>query len=181
MVIISDYILKSESDSVMKVESRCVSFCPKCGKNLSYRDSRKRIMKQEGGKKSFLIIRRLCCPFCHTLHNELPDCITPRKQYSTETISGVLDEIVHPDDVDSEMYPCETTMIRWHHWLMANQIYIEEYIGHKKNDKLDSPFDFEAVPFSLDRYRKVCKNWLESILYFVYNTGGVLVSLHSFS
>ena len=32
----------------------------------------------------------------------LPDILVPYKHYSEETISGVLDEIVGPDDMDSE-------------------------------------------------------------------------------
>lgn len=46
----------------------------------------------------------------------LPDCLTPYKHYNEETISGVLDGIVNSDDEDSEMYPSEKTMLRWHHW-----------------------------------------------------------------
>ena len=33
----------------------------------------------------------------------LPDCLVPYKHYNEETISGVLDDIVNPDDEDSEI------------------------------------------------------------------------------
>lgn len=42
----------------------------------------------------------------------LPDCLVPYKHYNEETISGVLDDIVNPDDEDSEIYPSEKTMLR---------------------------------------------------------------------
>ena len=35
----------------------------------------------------------------------LPDILTPFKHYNEETILGVLDDIVTPDDEDSETYP----------------------------------------------------------------------------
>ena len=35
----------------------------------------------------------------------LPDILTPFNHYNEETISGVLDDIVTPDDEDSETYP----------------------------------------------------------------------------
>lgn len=60
----------------------------------------------------------------------LPDCLVPYKHYNEETISGVLDDIVNPDDEDSEIYPSEKTMLRWHHWFILNQFNIE---GHMKS------------------------------------------------
>ena len=41
----------------------------------------------------------------------LPDILTPFKHYNEETISGVLDDIVTPEDEDSETCPSEDTMI----------------------------------------------------------------------
>ena len=60
----------------------------------------------------------------------LPDFLVPYKHYNEETISGVLDGIVNPDDEDSEVYPSEMTMLRWHHWFILNQLNIE---GHMKS------------------------------------------------
>lgn len=37
----------------------------------------------------------------------LPDILVPYKHYPEETISGVLDEVVGPDDMDSENFPSE--------------------------------------------------------------------------
>ena len=52
----------------------------------------------------------------------LPDFLVPYKHYNEETISGVLDGVVNPDDEDSEVYPSEMTMLRWHHWFILNQL-----------------------------------------------------------
>ena len=58
----------------------------------------------------------------------LPDILTPFKHYNEETISGVLDGIVTPEDEDSETCPSEDTMIRWHHWFIINEFNIEGHI-----------------------------------------------------
>ncbi len=58
----------------------------------------------------------------------LPDFLLKFKHYSAEVISGVLDEIIHPDDVDSEDHPCEDTMKRWNHWFKANELRIDGMI-----------------------------------------------------
>ena len=41
-----------------------------------------------------------------------------------------MDDIVNSDDEDSEIYPSEKTMLRWHHWFILNQFNIE---GHMKS------------------------------------------------
>ena len=84
MVIISDYSLVLKEEFVFFVESSVTShICPSCQGVLAYRDSRIRIRKKEGGHKDFLMIRRFRCKNCHSYHNELPDCLTPYKQYET--------------------------------------------------------------------------------------------------
>ena len=44
------------------------------------------------------MIRRLYCKKCRRLHNELPDILSPYKHYEAETIEGVVDDFVLPDD-----------------------------------------------------------------------------------
>lgn len=50
----------------------------------------------------------------------LPDFLIPHKHYAEETITGVLNGVVGPDDEDSETFPSETTMIRWLRWFITN-------------------------------------------------------------
>lgn len=58
----------------------------------------------------------------------LPDCLVPYKHYASELIVGVLDDVVTPDDADTEDYPCEATMYRWKHWLMVNYLNMGDYL-----------------------------------------------------
>ena len=61
-------------------------------------------MKGEGGTRKWLMIRRFRCSKCMKLHNELPGVVLPYKHYDSEVISGVLEKVVTPDDLDSEDY-----------------------------------------------------------------------------
>ena len=76
--------------------SETTHICPKCRGTLEYRDSRKRILKHEGGARDQLMIRRFRCCQCCSYHNELPDCLVPYKHYEAEVISGVIDGVVTP-------------------------------------------------------------------------------------
>lgn len=150
--------------------------CPYCGTKLKYRDSRNRIFKQEGGIKEYIRIRRLECSACDCLHNELPDVLVPFKHYAAEVISGVIDAIITPDDLESEDYPCSRTMNRWTYWIEMN---LERMEGHIRN----AAYTF-LIPGSdilntgsrlLDLLRNKYQNWLERVLRIIYNSGGFLV------
>ena len=160
------------------VESSVVSYCPVCGEVLVYRDSCERIMLQEGRERSVYLIRRLKCPGCERLHRELPDCMVPYKQYAAEVISGALDGYVTSCDEDSSDYPCESTMHRWHHWMILNTLRIDGYL---------KSFGYRLPGFSeellksgvslLERLRSSEPGWLEIILRFIYNSGGFLAAI----
>lgn len=132
-------------------------------------------MKIEGGHKYFIQIERLKCKTCRRLHTALPEILVPYKHYTTELISGVLDETITIGDLEDGDYPCEETMKNWHHWLMANQDYIDGYmksIGYRRlgfgEDLLHSKVSL------LTKLRKSSEVWLETILRFIYNSGGRL-------
>ena len=134
-------------------------------------------MKLEGGERKLLNIERLQCTneSCRRLHNALPDCLVPYKHYASEVISGVLDEIITPDDKDAEDYPCETTMLRWNHWLMANYLRMEGYlrsIGHRLLG-LGEELLTSGVSL-LEKVRTTNGCWLEAVLRMIYNSGGFL-------
>ena len=152
--------------------------CPVCQGNLRYRDSRPRIRKKEGGKKEYLMIRRFRCDNCHSYHNELPDCLVPYKHYEAEVIAGVLDEIVIPEDLDSEDYPSFSTMLRWLQWFKENLQRMEGYLRTAGYQILKMG---EKVLFTsssmLDEIRNKYPNWLELILRLIYNSGGFLVPI----
>ena len=161
------------------VESSVTShMCPKCRGILTYRDSRPRIRKHEGGGQDFIIIRRFRCENCHSYHNELPDCLLPYKHYETEVISGVLDGVITEQDEESEDFPSLPTIHRWLLWLKINCFNIEGFL----RNAACSVFQLgEDVLFSmdslLDAIRNKYQNWLEIVIRLVYNSGGSLVPI----
>ena len=157
--------------------SMTTHMCPICQAMLSYRDSRSRICKKEGGVKEQLIIRRFHCKNCHSYHNELPDCLVPYKHYETEVISGVLDGVVQPDDLDSEDSPSFTTMLRWLQWFRENHERINGYLRTIREFLLGYNEEKLSSVSLLDSFRNQYQNWLEIILRQIYNSGGFLVPI----
>ena len=105
----------------------------------------------------------------------------PYKHYNEETISGVLDDIVNPDDEDSEIYPSEKTMLRWHHWFILNQFNIE---GHMKSIGYRLlGFKEELLKFSNSLLGHIKSSmpdaWLRTILRYLYNSGNSLQPCYS--
>lgn len=134
-------------------------------------------MLLEGHERRMYQIRRLKCPKCGKLHWELPDFLAPFKQYSTEIIAGVLDGIVTSEDDESVDYPCEETMSRWQHWLMVNQLRIDGYLKSIGYRLLGFSEELLISGMSLlAELRSSTPEWLETILRFIYNSGGFLVS-----
>ena len=87
--------------------------CPKCGSDLKYYDHVSRFVRTEHGRKIKITLRRFKCEKCNTIHREIPKIIFPHKQYSSEIIKGVLNDVISPDILDYEDFPCEETMKRW--------------------------------------------------------------------
>lgn len=166
MVILSDYDLVFEENMGVFVETSVVShICPICKGMLKYRDARKRICRKEGGVKEVIKIRRFRCDECCSYHNELPDCLVPFKHYATEVISGVLDQVISADDLESEDFPSYITMMRWLQWLNKNIKKIEAYMKRIWLIVEDSTIEF---------VRRIYPKWLERIIYMIYNSGDAL-------
>ena len=111
----------------------------------------------------------------------LPDFLVPYKHYNEETISGVLDGIVNPDDEDSEIYPSEKTMLCWHHWLILNQFNME---GHMKSIGYRLlGFKEELLRSSSSLLGQIRRSmpdaWLRTILRYLYNSGNSLQPCYS--
>ena len=145
--------------------------CPVCGEKLRYRDSRKRIRRKEGGHVEYLEVRRLLCPHCRKLHVELPDCLVPHKHYDAEVISGVIEGIVTPDDLDSEDHPCAATMRRWIKWFLDNRTNIEGLLRRAfRIAGRHLPASAESSYLTFFQEQTSC--WLETIIRIIYNSGG---------
>lgn len=89
------------------------TICPKCGGQLKYFDSVKRVVRTKARRTEWIEIRRLRCVECGALHRELPEELYPYKQYEAEIIQGVLEGLITCETLGYEDYPCEMTMVRW--------------------------------------------------------------------
>ena len=124
------------------------------------------------------MIRRFRCQNCHIHHNELPDCLVPYKHYEAEVIAGVLDEVIRPEDLDSEDYPSFNTMHRWLQWFRENLQRIEGYLRTAGYQILNLGEELLFTPdLLLNKIRNSYQNWLELILRLIYNSGGFLVPI----
>ena len=145
---------------------------------LRYRDSRPRICKKEGGTRERLMIRRFRCQNCHSYYNELPNCLVPYKHYEAEVIADVLDEVILPEDLDSEDYLSFNTMLRWLQWFRENLQRIEGYLRTAGYQILNLGEELLFTPdLLLNKIRNRCQNWLEHILRLIYNSGGFLTPI----
>ena len=93
--------------------SNSVSNCPKCGGTTKYYDNVSRIVRQKGGDKQTVKVKRFRCVECKHIRRELPDYIFPYKQYDAAIIQGVVEGFITPTTIGFEDYPCEVTMLRW--------------------------------------------------------------------
>lgn len=99
------------------------SVCPKCGGHLRFFDTVKRIVRTKARVTEWIVIRRLRCTICGSLHRELPEELFPYKQYEAEVIIGVLEGLITCETLGFEDYPCEMTMSRW----------LAEFTGDRKS------------------------------------------------
>ena len=153
---------------------REILLCPLCSCLLRYRDSRLRIMKQEGGIQTKIPIRRLKCTGCGRIHTEIPSFLLPYKHYAAEVISGVLDGMIRPEDQDSEDYPSLTTMKRWLRWFTRNLRRIESILQRMLlRQSLPVPAQISSLIRIL---RTNYPDWLERIIPIIYNNAEELPS-----
>ena len=111
----------------------------------------------------------------------LPDVLVPYKHYTEETVAGVLDGVISADDADSENYPTEATMIRWHHWFMANQFNIEGHIKSIGYRLLGFGEGLLRSGSSLLSHMRssIPGSWLKVILRYIYNSGNSLQAYYT--
>ena len=130
--------------------------------------------KAAGGRKSWFLINRLKCRKCDQLHNELPDIMVPYKHYGSEIIEDVVDEVIGPDDRETEDYPCEGTMKHWKWWISHNEAAINGQMRSMMHHLLDLDREFLRSGESLlEELREVISpGWLSVVTRFIYNSGG---------
>ena len=67
---------------IFLIKSSATSYYPACFEELTYRNSCKWILLQEGHERQVCIIHRMKCRRCGTFHRELPDFLVPYKHYT---------------------------------------------------------------------------------------------------
>ena len=91
-------------------------------------------------------------------------------------IADVLDEVILPEDLDSEDYLSFNTMLRWLQWFRENLQRMEGYLRTAGYQILNLGEGFLFSSDSLlDKIRNRYQNWLEQLLRLIYNSGGFLV------
>ena len=175
MIIISIYLLIfNEGNKILIKNIKDIIPCPDCGGLLKYRDSKWRILKKYGGDKYSVLIRRLKCSDCPSLHTELPDCLAPYKHYEVEVIENVVDGIIDTDDIEKD-YPCEATKNRWKEWISRNTKDINGYIKSIGFRLLELGVALLSSTTSiLELLQNEGEGWLSIILRMIYNSGNFL-------
>ena len=97
MIITKDYEQWTDDEGREHIRSREATRCPDCGGELKVRDSKPRGVKfPDKSEKTKLVIRRMVCKNCETLHSELPDTIVPYKRHARKTIEAAIQEDESP-------------------------------------------------------------------------------------
>lgn len=113
MYIISVGIVNTYIETEIEMIEKNDKICPKCGGELKYYDSVKRIVRTKGGISKTISLRRFKCKECNSIHREIPEDIMPYKQYEAEIVLGVIEGLITCETLGYEDYPCELTMKNW--------------------------------------------------------------------
>ena len=88
-------------------------FCAKCGKQMKYYDTVKRIVRHRFGIVNHIYVERYVCTECRHIKRYLPDQVLPYKHYEKNIIKGFVSGRYSSDDIEFEDYPCEITVKKW--------------------------------------------------------------------
>ena len=98
----------------------------------------------------------------------------PYKHYGSEIIEDVVDEVVGPDDIETENYPCEGTMKHWKWWMLHNEANINGQMRSMLHHLMDFDIKFLKSGESLlkELKERISPGWLSVVARFLYNSGG---------
>lgn len=111
MVILTDYELVENPEKGFFVRSSEQNVCPACNGKLQVIGSRQRKLIKSTGEKIILVIRRLRCDECKSIHHELPDKLIPYTRYDRDSIEAVV-----TNDAPLAVAADESTISRWRTW-----------------------------------------------------------------
>lgn len=87
--------------------------CLKCGETARYYDTVKRTVRTAFGKSRKVYVERYICTKCKFIHRELPNFLSPYKQYEKTIINGFIFDTLSSDMLEYEDYPCSQTIRNW--------------------------------------------------------------------
>ena len=97
--------------------------CPICGGRLAGYGWRERRVIETDGSVTILMIHRLICTDCETIHHELPDILIPYKRHCAATIENIVSG-------GGEAVCCEeSTLRRIRLWWQALYLYFQGVCG----------------------------------------------------
>ncbi len=182
MVIISDYKVSHNGENIFIIESNEAPTCPACRQPLKPRDHVTRILKSRNGETRWIRIRRLRCTNrgCNMLHRELPDIIAPFKHFEADVIAGVLEGLITSGTRGFEDHPCESTMLRWHHWLYASLLADEAPSPQDSQPQAGIGRPLAPYILHIHKLMESTADWLKILLRRLYESGRFLAYSHQF-
>jgi len=155
MIIIHQYQLEEIEAGYIRVVSCENSFCPVCGHVVIVIGTRDRKVIKDDGMKQKLIIRRLRCKNCWTIHHELPDILIPYKRHCAKTVEKIIDG-------DTSDVCCEgRTIQRIKMWWAACSLYFESIIISLR-EKYGAVFSQSPAPKEIVRAVANANLWVHT-------------------
>ena len=167
MLITHNYELKySETKGMYYLcLNETVLYCPHCGQQLVYRDSRSRIWRHCNEATDRILIHRMLCGTCNRLHTVLPDVLVPHKHYGASEIETVLGSEVRSDEVS------DSTAASWLQWIKGNMSQIEGVLQSLKLESEDKLPELRGDKNLFTHLKTIVRNWLSVVSRLVINGG----------
>jgi hypothetical protein len=168
VISLSSFILEyNEIKGYFLVKADEIVDCPLCNGDLKYRDSVFRNLKDLASEVMRLLLRRLLCLTCKTLHRELPDIVQPYKHYSSDVIQAVIDE----EEETSQCAADNATIKRWKTEFKSNEPVIKQGLSSVYARMIDDTVPISDTDNILDRIRNRENRWLPFVMNLLINTG----------
>jgi len=168
MVIVSSFdLVYNNLRGVFTISVKEHTCCPLCGKNLVYRDSKLREVKNLFGEIRCFLLHRLRCTGCKSLHTELPDTIQPYKHYDSDAIQTILDGSTDASACAAD----DSTIRRWKNEFAEEKPDINQRLASVYAQMSDEEVPIAGTVNILDRIKIKAKRWLAFVMALLINSG----------
>jgi hypothetical protein len=140
-------------------------YCPHCGQEVVYRDSRLRIWLHCNALADRIRIHRMFCRTCNKLHTVLPDVLVPHKHYGAAEIETILESEARSDEVS------DSTVAHWRQWVKGNEAQIEGVLQSLKLESEDKLPELRNNENLFAQLKEIFSNWLSVVSRLVVNGG----------